>query len=208
MLTGIEEDIVIRVMLFDVDGVIANGELFSQHLARDYGITSEMTAPFFRSRFMECLVGRADLKQELSDQLPQWGWQGTTEEFMSYWFRCEHSMNEALLAAVALLRQQGIRCYLATNQEHYRTIYILEQMGCADLFEGMFSSAHIGYLKHELAFFEQVLRQLDGVKANEILFWDDSPGNVATAQAVGLQAELYQDFAHFEKQVQCYLLAS
>lgn len=198
----------IKVMLFDVDGVIANGEPFSQHLARDYGITREVTTPFFKGRFMECLVGRADLKQELTDQLPQWGWQGTIEELMSYWFRCEHSMNETLLASVARLRQQGIRCYLATNQERYRTIYILEQMGCANLFEGIFSSAHIGYLKHEPAFFEQALRQLDGVKTNEILFWDDSPGNVATARAVGLQAELYQDFAHFEKQMQRYLLAS
>lgn len=65
----------IRVLLFDVDGVLANGEQFSKRLARDYGITAEMTAPFFSGPFLQCLVGNADLKHVLKSQLAQWGWQ-------------------------------------------------------------------------------------------------------------------------------------
>jgi putative hydrolase of the HAD superfamily len=201
----IEEQFVIKVVLFDVDGVLANGEPFSQHLARDYGITSEMTSSFFNGRFLECLVGNADLKQELVDHLHQWGWQGSVEEFVSYWFGCEHSIDEPLVASIQRLRQQGIRCYLATNQEKYRTSYILNQMGFAGLFDGIFSSAHLGCLKNDQAFFEHVLLSLPNVKADDMLFWDDSFGNVATAKAVGLQAERYHDFADFEKKIQRYL---
>lgn len=195
----------LKVLLFDVDGVLVNGEPFSQQLARDYGITLEMTTPFFKGPFFECLVGRADLKQEIADYLPQWGWQRSVDEFLAGWFSSETCIDEALLASIQRLRQQGLPCYLATNQERYRTAYILNEMGFVSKFEGIFSSAHIGYMKHEPAFFASVLAAFPGVQAQEILFWDDSPGNVATARAAGMQAELYIDFSVYKKQMSNYL---
>ncbi len=194
----------IRVLLFDVDGVLANGELFSKRLAREYGITTEMTAPFFSGPFLQCLVGNADLKEELGDHLKQWGWQDSLDAFLRYWFSSEHVIDEPLVSMVQQLRQRGIRCYLATNQERHRTAYILHEMGFANAFDGMFSSAYIGFMKHDTAFFEAVLRELDGVKAGEMLFWDDSPGNVATAQEVGLHAEVYRGFEDFQRQLRQY----
>ncbi len=128
----------IKVVLFDVDGVLATGKPFSQHLAHDYGITQEMVVPFFRGRFLECLVGNANLKQELIEYLGQWGWQGTVDEFVDYWFRSEHCIDEPLVHEVQQLRQRGIRCYIATNQEKYRTAYLLEEMGFANAFDGIF----------------------------------------------------------------------
>ena len=97
---------------------------------------------------------------------------------------------------------------MATNQERYRTAYILEQMKLAEKFDGMFSSAYIGCMKHETAFFEHVLHKLDGIEAEAIMFWDDSPGNIAVAKKVGLRAELYRDFADFEEKMKYYLGAS
>ncbi|GHO85444.1 hypothetical protein KSZ_34500 [Dictyobacter formicarum] len=37
----------IQVLLLDVDGVLVQGEAFSKHLERDYGISPAITAPFF-----------------------------------------------------------------------------------------------------------------------------------------------------------------
>ncbi len=160
----------IRVLLFDVDGVLANGEQFAERLARDYSITAAMTAPFFSGPFLECLVGNADLKQELIGELAQWGWHGTVDEFLQYWFTSEYVIDEPLVNMVQQLRQQGIHCYLATNQEQHRKAHILHEMGFADAFDGIFSSAYIGYMKHNSAFFADVLCELEGLKAEEILF--------------------------------------
>lgn len=195
----------LKAMLFDVDGVLVNGEPFSQQLARDHGITQEMTAAFFRGPFSECLVGKADLKEEIASYLPQWGWQKSVNQFLADWFAYETRIDEALLSAIQQLRQHGLACYLATNQEGYRAAYILNEMGFAGKFDGMFSSASLGYMKHAPAFFMSVLDALPGIQAQEILFWDDSPGNVATARAVGMQAELYTNFLGYQKQMSHYL---
>ena len=78
-------------------------------------------------------------------------------------------------------------------------------MGFAEKFDGTFSSAYVGYMKRDRAFFERVLRVLKDVKAQEILFWNDAVENVAMARRVGLHAEIYTTFEEFEKKVEGYL---
>lgn len=186
----------IKILLFDVDGVLLVGEPWHKDLAQTYHITNEMLAPFFRGPFQACLLGKADLKEELATYLPGWGWSRSVDDFIDYWFR-RHTRDEKLLQTIQQLRQSGIPCYLATQQERYRTAYILQELGFSQLFDGMFSSAHIGYMKNQPQFFETLLRELDRRQPAEMLFWDDSAGNVATAKSVGIQAEVYSNFASF-----------
>ncbi len=81
-------------------------------------------------------------------------------------------------------------------------------MGFANKFDGVFSSAYVGCMKHDTTFFLHVLHELDDMEAKDILFWDDSPGNVAIAKEVGFHAELYRDFADFEQKINLYLKRS
>jgi putative hydrolase of the HAD superfamily len=194
----------ITTLLCDVDGVLAIGEPFSRRLAREHGLPPDTTAPFFQGRFLDCLVGKGDLREELAAHLPAWGWRRSVDDFLEYWFSSEHVINAPLVALIQGIRRQGLRCYLATNQERYRMAYLLERMGFAEQFDGAFSSAQIGCMKHEPAFFVQVLQQL-GVSPQDVLFWDDSPGNVVTARAAGLHAERYCDVAAFTETMRQYL---
>lgn len=193
----------IKVILFDVDGVLAiNEKPFTHYLERDYGIPKENLEPFFNKRvFSNFLIGQIDLKEELAPHLQQWGWHKSVDDFLQYWFVSEHNINEPLVEYVQQLRQTGIPCYLATNQEQYRTAYILKEMGFADKFDGIFSSAYIGYMKPQIGFFEHIIYKMDQIQPHEILFWDDRPDNVEAAQRTGIQAEVYTNFVDFQKQM-------
>lgn len=193
----------ITTLLFDVDGVLLIGDSWNKDLASSYGITEEMLSPFFRESFPACLTGKSDLKEVLASYLTRWNWPHAVDDFVDYWFR-RHARNEELLSTIQQFRQNGTACYLATQQEHYRTNYIWHTLGFAQLFDGIFSSVDIGYMKIDPLFFEAVVRELDGHLVTEMLFWDDQAGNVTTARSAGLHAEVYQDFTQFSSVMRTY----
>lgn len=196
----------LKTLLFDVDGVLVIGEHWHKDLERTHGITSDLLAPFFRGPFQACLVGKADLKVELANVLPRIGWLYSVDAFVDYWFRQDAlTLNDPLLQTIQLIRQSGIKCYLATQQERYRTNYILREMGFSALFDGMFSSVDTGYMKNDPRFFASILTTLDDCPAENILFWDDTPVNVDTARSAGMVAEIYTGFADFQTKTRSFL---
>lgn len=187
----------IQAILFDADGVVIFPWRFAQFLEHEHGITPAQTRNFFTGVFVDCLVGQANLKEELPPFLAQWGWRGTADEFMTHWFRTEDAADPQMLNAVAELRSQGIPCYLATNQEANRLAYMRKQMRFDERFDGIFASCEVGHMKHDAAYFAQVTQQL-GLHPAHILFWDDSLGNVEAARSFGWQAEYFTNFAAFQ----------
>lgn len=191
----------IKVILFDADGVLISGKPFSQQLEKDFGIKVANLQPFFREKFPACLVGKADLKEEIKPYLPTWGWSGTTDDLLRYWFRVEHEPNQGLLLFIKRLKENGYKVYVATNQEKYRTEYLRNEMGFGSQFDGIFSSSYIGHKKPEQDFFKKILNEVKPVKANEVLFWDDSEENIIAAKNLGFEAHLYQNFSDFQSKM-------
>src|SRR5680860_190278 len=194
----------IKAIIFDSDGVVTSSKIFSEELEKDFGISAKRLMPFFKSVFQKCLVGEADLKIELKNYIDEWGWRGSVDELADYWFKAEHEINERIVQKIKELKQNGIKCYLGTNQEQYRTDYMRKSMGFGDLFDAIYSSAEIGIKKPKQEFFNVVYKQIneDGkILKNEIMFWDDDSENVKSAKKFGFQANLYCNFTEFEKNV-------
>lgn len=194
----------IKVIIFDSDGVITSSKMFSEDLQRDFGISSTLLTPFFNTAFKKCLIGKADLKEELKKHINNWGWKGSVDELVEYWFVSEHEINEKVVEIIKDIKQKGVKCYLGTNQEQYRTDYMRKRMGFAELFDGIWSSSEVGAIKSEQYFFESVYGQIsdDGkISKNEIMFWDDSEINVLAAKEFGFQAYQYCDFEKFKKTI-------
>ena len=197
----------IKVIIFDADGVLIHSKRkFSILLAEKYGIPLEKTLPFFNGPFQDCLISKADLKETISPYLSAWGWTKGVDAFLDLWFQSEHITDEELVKYIQRLRRRGILCYLATNNEKYRFQYILEKMSFADNFDKTYSSAHLGDKKPNQEFFEKMMKDLDNMKKEEILFFDDDPKNIKRAKDFGIQAELYTTFLDFKEKMKQYNL--
>ncbi len=191
----------VKCVLFDIDGVIIRSETFSDKYQRKYGISNKEMTPFFTGIFQECLIGNADLKAELIRWLPKWKWKHTIDEFLSFWFEAKGNIDQQIIKRVEKLRKNDVLCYLATNQEKYRTAY-MKKMYFESLFDGMYSSANIGHKKPEKKFYQFILSDLEeshNIKTNEIIFFDDDQKNVNGARNIKIKSYLYTNVKKFDK---------
>ncbi len=186
-------------ILFDLDGVLITQAMqFSDRLEEIYGIPVARLQSFFTGVFLECGVGKADLKEELAKVVGDWGWQGTVDELLAFWFSTGTEIDEQVAEFVRELRRQGIKTYLTTDQEKYRGEFLRQMFGNGVLFDGVFYSAEIGCRKKDLAFFQYVDDRIN-TDRQQVLFVDDGEKNVEMAKAFGYDAYLFTSLDGLKK---------
>lgn len=190
----------IKAVILDADGVVIHPWRFARYREREHGITREMTQDFFQGVFSDCLVGKADLKEALAPFLPKWEWHGSVDEFVDTWLEVENAIDERVVNVVRTLRQSGLICCLATNQERNRALYMMNQMGLSDIFDTLFFSCFLKHKKPDRLFYDHIEKSLQ-LEGSSILFWDDSPECVEGALMCGWNAEVYVDFENFKTEL-------
>lgn len=195
-----------HVILFDADGMTLQAKRFSEQIEQDYGIPWETMKPFFSGPFGQCKLGKADLKEELEKVIASWGWKGTVDELMAYWFEIGSAPDLEIIEIVNELRAKGVLCFLATNQEQYRADYLREVVGLETVFDGLLVSSELGHTKDEVAYFEEVYDYLTNVylapiPKEEILFVDHDEKNLLAAETFGFETYPYTDVESFRNLV-------
>lgn len=181
-----------QVVLFDADGVLITSKFrFSDLLKSEYGIGFDVLQPFFSGPFKKCHKGEADLKEELVKVVDDWGWKGTVDELMEFWFTKGTEIDQEMLARVEKLKTDGVRCFMATDQEKYRGENLTRRLGDGHPFEKVFISSSIGVPKKDPEFWEYVSREIGSIPKNEVLFIDDSIENIDAAKEFGFEGILF-----------------
>lgn len=182
-----------KAILFDLDGLIITGnkKLFSERLSEKENIPMENVSEFFMNDFRECSFGKADLKERLTPYLIKWGYKGTVEDLLKFWFESDNDINNEVLEIVKDLRSKNIKCYIATRQEKYRKEYIWNNLKLKDYFDGIFCTCDIGYDKWQVEYWDYVLNELK-LKPEEVMFFCDSQKNVDSANSQNIKAYLYE----------------
>jgi putative hydrolase of the HAD superfamily len=161
---------------------------------KSHGFNIEPFTRFFENDWRDYVTGKKDLKQHIVDNPDFWKWNGSPDSLLDYWFKTEDVRNEELLPLIQQLRKSGIKCYVATEQEKYRTDYMKKHM-FEGLFDDVFSTCDIGCKKNDPLFFKTIIaklgQEINDVQASNILFFDDSKSKVDTALSVGIDARLY-----------------
>ncbi len=193
----------IKAIIFDADGVVIDSHrMFSILYQEKYKIPYEKMLVFFNGVFQDCIVGRADLKEVIKPFLKDWKWDGSMDELLEFWFRAEDKPNLKMIEYIKKLRGKGIKCYLMTNQEKYRTEYMKKEMNFDNIFDQVFSSAYIGYKKPDIQLYEAAYNKINNeikVDKDEVIFFDDGEKEVKGAINFGIKAHSYEDFDKFVK---------
>lgn len=181
----------IEAVLFDADGVIQKRphgwrDALGERLGFS-GEDGEFLAGAFRAE-EPALEGRADFNRALSALLSRWNCRATLDEALRVWTMLD--VDSKITDAIRRLRQRGVSCHLASNQEPYKAHYMSEVLGYRHLFEQEFYSCHLGVKKPKQAYFRAIVNAL-GVPPNRMLFIDDRPHNVDAAREVGLHGSTY-----------------
>ena len=188
---GIEASSVAAV-LFDADGVV-------QHPAVEWrdALASVLDSDADVDRFLgdlfaaeqPTLRGQGDFPNIVGDVLARWGCAGRSAHVLRAWQ--DIAVDRAVLQVVAELRQAGVCCALATNQNAHRARYMSDELGYARAFDHAFYSCDIGFTKPDPRFFQAVLDVLP-YPPDHVLFIDDRQENVAAARDAGIRATLFQ----------------
>jgi putative hydrolase of the HAD superfamily len=182
--------------MLDVDGVLVNGRprdgkpLFTD-LERDLGVpVDRLQAEFFETHWEAIVVGREDLALSLKAVLARIAPHASVEALITYWLANDARIDTHLLADVDALRAGGVTVLLATNQEHLRARFLMEDLGLGAHVDGIVYSAALGHRKPEPEFY-RLATQRAGVSPGEIVLIDDNSGNVGAARAAGWQAAVW-----------------
>ncbi len=196
-----------KVILFDVDGVLINPpNYFSVELEKKgYEKAEEILNSFFKgSDNQECVEGKASAEKNIASYLEKLGWKETARDYFEKQFQFEKKyLDQNLISKIEKFRNQGIKCYLCTDQIKNRAEFLLNEMNFKNIFDGYFVSCHIGFRKCHDKFWSYAMNKLEkeikGVESCEIVFFDDIQNNIDVALKFGISAILFTDAIQFEK---------
>jgi len=100
---------------------------------------------------------------------------------------------DQMVERIRALRAAGLRTALITNTIREAGDQWRSKVPLDELFDVVIDSSAVGLRKPNPAIFLLALEQLGGIDPARAVFLDDHPGNVAGAEAVGMQALLVDD---------------
>lgn len=185
------------VAVFDADGVFLCSTRPADYLEQRYGLTREKMAPFL-AEIGGCLVGKVDMKTILSDYLERWRVDQSMDAFLAEAFNAGCAIDPGVAAVISDLKERGVACCLATNQDKHRMAYLDQHLRIRAAFDRTFVSCEMGVKKPEPEFYHAIRRHFTEAA---LVFWDDSPANVTAARECGWTAFVYQDPAQMRREV-------
>ena len=175
-------------VLFDADGVIqGNRKGWMEELTGWAGPRTEEFLLAIAAADVACLTGE-DFATAMREVLRQFEINAAMEEVIDPGFWIE--VRQPMIDAVRAVRDLGLRCGLATNQQNLRGAYMRSSLGFEQIFDEQFYSFELGFAKPDAGYFKAIMKRID-VPPDQVLFIDDHEGNVAGAREIGIHSELF-----------------
>lgn len=198
-----------RTIFFDVDGVLVHGyhakpelrKCWDENIEKDLGVNRNHFAEnfIFGPFVKEVIVGKVPLRYALNEYLLSINSKVNVDDFIEYWLSHDANINEPLIQKVKLLKRTSqVRLLIATNQEHTRANYLMNERCLKLYFDDIFYSARIGFSKPSRQYFEKV-SELIGNQHEPPIFFDDTQSVVDAANDFGWEAYQFDNVSDLGK---------
>ena len=175
-------------VLFDADGVIQGPrDGWFEELTAWGGSRADEFMLAIAEADMSCLTGK-DFGAAMRGVLSQFHIDAPLEDVIDQHFWIE--VRQPMLAAVRAVRDLGLRCALATNQQNMRGAYMRSSLRFETIFDEQFYSYELGFAKPDAGYFQAIMDHINA-PPHRVLFIDDHEGNVAGASELGIYSELF-----------------
>jgi len=195
----------LKAILWDIDGVIIrHNDYFSNQLERENYYQPREIINEFRCTSLNtaCDAAKSDVLAEIKPFLDRIGWTGSCSEYFLRQYEYEERyLDFALIDEIQKIRERGIQCFIASNQNYFRKAHLVEKMKIYSNFDGAFFSCDIKAVKTENSYWECLLAELNKreIKPAEMLFLDDMLVNIEQADKFGIRGVLIGDRADILK---------
>lgn len=189
--------VMIDALILDLGNVLVfhDNELLFERMSAAFGVSREVLAARLDTELWARvnrggLPGdalRVELRARLGRELDRERWL----ELWNCHFRVHHAMLEAIDALVG-----RVRLVLLSNTHDDHFGFLRPRLPVLERFDGLVLSYEEGLVKPERGIYERALA-VAGVPASRAAFFDDVPGYVAAAEALGISARVFSDVPAF-----------
>lgn len=189
----------LKAVFFDLNGVLITSEHLSSRFEAAYGVPQvDFVAALKTVMAVVRKPGAPSTFSLFEPFFKSWNLDLTETEFLNFWFSGERVNTEAL-SYVAELRARGVAVFVVSNNFKERTAYYRQTF--SEIFSGLtnaYFSWETGFVKPSQEALLQVL-QAHGLMPAEVVYFDDTPENVAVARSVGIDAHVWVDLPTAEE---------
>ena len=195
----------IKAVIFDLNGVFIESEMFSDRFERDHGVPSKEVVNALKEIMPKVRQPKAPSCYSLWEpHLNRWKTELNEEKFFDYWFSGENLVSEMLKYAQALIKN-GLKVFLLSNNFKERTTYYREHF--PKLFRTVdkaYFSWETGFVKPDRKAYLSICKE-NKLQPEECVYFDDSEQNVGVARSLGMHAEQWQGLIRARKTVDVLL---
>ncbi|MFN4023445.1 MAG: HAD family hydrolase [Hyphomonas sp.] len=190
-----------RIALFDLGGVLLDwsparlySKLFSDPAERDRFLSEVCTMDWHQAH--DRGVSFADNAAPLIARYPQYDAQ--IRAWHSRWAEMFDGYVAGTDRLVEMLYGRGVEIYGVSNMPAEIWPMMLDMFPALQRFRHIVVSGQVGLVKPDPAIFHYARSKMGDPSPDEVLFIDDAPRNVATADALGYRTHLFRGAAALE----------
>lgn len=188
----------IKAVIFDLNGVFIQSPKLSDRFCGEFKVPVE--------EFMLALNGiMAKVRKPNAGSafnywkpyFNKWGVNMSEAEFFDFWFGSEKEVPE-LIESAKQIKAKGIKIFILSNNFAERAAYYEKKFLFLNIFDKVYYSWQTGFVKPNQKAFEMLLSE-NGLRAEECIYFDNSPKNIEAASDLGIKSFLFKKTSDLEK---------